>query len=246
MRPHTSYLICATPRSGSFLLCEALRNTNLAGRPAEYFGLAQESYLLKYWNISKYDYARYLPRVIQHGTTPNGVFGAKVIWLYFDEFIMKLRQIPGLEEKMTVPDLLSVLFPNLHYIWITRRDKLRQAISYVRALQTGEWMRRTSEPPPSIKEPVFDLESIDTLLQEILKEELSIQQYFDLHGILPFTVVYEELVSAYEETAQQILAYLGILVPKGLVFRKRELQRQADTVTEEWVQRYHQLKYRLF
>src|SRR6267142_4337583 len=32
-----SYLVCATPRSGSTLLCEALSNTGLAGRPEEYF-----------------------------------------------------------------------------------------------------------------------------------------------------------------------------------------------------------------
>ena len=32
-----SFLICSTPRSGSTLLCEALRNTGLAGRPEEYF-----------------------------------------------------------------------------------------------------------------------------------------------------------------------------------------------------------------
>jgi LPS sulfotransferase NodH len=32
MQPHISYLICATNRSGSFLLCEALKNTSLAGQ----------------------------------------------------------------------------------------------------------------------------------------------------------------------------------------------------------------------
>ncbi len=36
-KPNTSYLICATPRSGSTLLCEALDNTGLAGHPKEYF-----------------------------------------------------------------------------------------------------------------------------------------------------------------------------------------------------------------
>jgi len=33
MQPHISYLMCATNRSGSFLLCEALKNTCLAGQP---------------------------------------------------------------------------------------------------------------------------------------------------------------------------------------------------------------------
>src|SRR5438309_7660353 len=37
MQVTTSYLVCATPRSGSTLLCEALQNTDIAGCPAEYF-----------------------------------------------------------------------------------------------------------------------------------------------------------------------------------------------------------------
>jgi len=37
MSPHISYLICATHRTGSTLLCEALTNTGLAGHPDEFF-----------------------------------------------------------------------------------------------------------------------------------------------------------------------------------------------------------------
>ena len=33
----TSYLVCATPRSGSTLLCQGLKATGVAGRPEEYF-----------------------------------------------------------------------------------------------------------------------------------------------------------------------------------------------------------------
>jgi LPS sulfotransferase NodH len=35
MQPLCSYLICATPHSGSTLLCEALKNTGSAGWPVE-------------------------------------------------------------------------------------------------------------------------------------------------------------------------------------------------------------------
>ena len=35
--PVQSYLIASTPRSGSTLLCEALTNTGVAGRPEEYY-----------------------------------------------------------------------------------------------------------------------------------------------------------------------------------------------------------------
>src|SRR3954468_249168 len=42
-QPQASYLVCATPRSGSTLLCEALCNTGVAGRPAEYFEALRRS-----------------------------------------------------------------------------------------------------------------------------------------------------------------------------------------------------------
>ena len=35
--PAHSYLVCATERSGSTLLCELLAGTGVAGRPEEYF-----------------------------------------------------------------------------------------------------------------------------------------------------------------------------------------------------------------
>src|SRR5215217_7753600 len=41
--PNLSYLICATPRSGSTLLSEALRNTGIAGCPEEHFEVLLET-----------------------------------------------------------------------------------------------------------------------------------------------------------------------------------------------------------
>src|SRR5207245_1162163 len=118
MQPHTSYLICATPRSGSTLLCEALTNTGLAGRPEEFFQACKETGLprrpLEYFEgidttevatilgegagpdehlmqpVSGESFADYLARVIEQGTTPNGVFGAKVMWAYFQGLLSTL------------------------------------------------------------------------------------------------------------------------------------------------------------
>jgi trehalose 2-sulfotransferase len=41
--PEASYLICATPRSGSTLLCDALEGTGIAGHPAEHFEVLLET-----------------------------------------------------------------------------------------------------------------------------------------------------------------------------------------------------------
>jgi LPS sulfotransferase NodH len=39
----SSYLVCATPRSGSTLVCQALKETGVAGRPEEYFEALRHS-----------------------------------------------------------------------------------------------------------------------------------------------------------------------------------------------------------
>src|SRR5579863_2403157 len=164
MQPHKSYLVCATPRSGSTLLCEALTNTRRAGHPAEYFEALRATGLPRrpqeYFEdgedsqitciLGDYsqqentppqhfeNYANYLAEVLEQGTTSNGVFGAKVMWGYFDDFMSNIRQIPAYRE-MAAPDALSAIFPDLHYIYVTRNDKVRQAVSLWKALQSQTW-----------------------------------------------------------------------------------------------------------
>src|ERR1700709_312755 len=43
MQPDRSYIVCATPRSGSTLVCHALAETGGAGRPEEYFEALRDS-----------------------------------------------------------------------------------------------------------------------------------------------------------------------------------------------------------
>jgi LPS sulfotransferase NodH len=259
MRPYTSYLIMATPRCGSYLLCEALINTNLAGRPTEYFGPAQTRVFLE--GGDPLDYAASLSRIIEQGTTPNGVFGAKIIWQFIENFVDHLRDIPGYE-KQPLPQLLSTVFPQLNYIWITRRDKVRQAISYWKALQNNRWIGFEDWQPPeqstarrkafmekrkprlSPQEMVFDFKTIERLRRGIEEDEIEIQRYFTACGVQPFKVVYEDFAHTYEETAYQILDYLQIPRPEQLTFGERKLQKQTNEQSEEWVQRYYEMKSR--
>ena len=274
MAPYTSYLICATPRSGSTLLCEALDNSGLAGHPKEYFealketglprrpgeyfeGLEHRTILELLGDYSRLDdeygeprfwdgrgYARYLARVRKEGMTPNGVFGAKIMWGYFSDFIANVRQIPAYHE-MAVPDILTALFPNLHYIWVTRRDKVRQAISLWKAIQTQTWKHdghASRIERPAHAELVFHFEAIDHLVQRLKAHEEAWQDYFADCGAQPFTVVYEELAGEYETTALNILRYLHIPIPRNLVFGERRMKQQANALSEEWIRRYNEIK----
>lgn len=257
MHPNISYFIMATPRSGSFLLCEALINTNLAGRPTEYFGPAQTRSLLKGWDAP--NYVACLARIMEDGTTSNGVFGAKIIWQFLEDFVDHLRDIHGYE-KLSIPHLMSTIFPHLSYIWITRRDKVRQAISYWKALQTDEWigiedgqtqvqitasksaLAENGKRQPSKKEVLFDFKTIERLRRGLEEDEREMQQYFATCQVQPLKIVYEDFVGTYEETVLQVLDYLRIPVSGQLVFGERKLKKQANEQTEEWVQRYYEMK----
>ncbi len=271
MQPRISYLVCATPRSGSTLLCEALTNTGLAGYPKEYFEALKETGLPRsprdYFkktsdpelldligNYSRGDnatapvltgfasYSDYLASVLAKGTTPNGVFGAKLMWGYLEDFLSYLRDIPAYKD-LPVPQLFTIIFPNLHYIHISRRDKVRQAISLWRAIQTWSWRHEPGEASSRpARELVFNYAAIDHLVQRTLVHEEAWKQYFAENAIQPFTVIYEELTDTYEETALQILQYLKIPLPTALPFGERQMKQQADTLSEEWYKCYHQIK----
>jgi LPS sulfotransferase NodH len=266
MHPRCSYLICATPRSGSTLLCEALINTGLAGRPEEYFESLKESGRprrpLEYFTgvedteliallggsegpppayPTHTDYSEYLTRTIEQATTPNGVFGAKVMWGYLDDFVSNLRTIPQYSNQ-PVPQLFASIFPNLHYITVIRRDKVRQAVSLWKAIQTQAWKLDEDEHPGEKhhhRPLTFNFAAIDHLKRQVEAHEAAWQQFFAQNNIDPFTVIYEDFVTAYEETALQILRYLDIALPDRPLFGARRMKQQADALSEQWIQRYH-------
>jgi LPS sulfotransferase NodH len=243
MEPKVSYVICAVQRSGSFLLCEALKNTGLAGVPEEYFLNNKEGWEDGTWarqNGVK-TRAHYLKLVFEKGMTPNGVFGTKVMWNYFQAMLSNLQELPAYQ-GMDTPQIMTSVFPNLHYIWIVRRDKVRQAVSWAKAGQTGIYGWTKGETPIPSLEPVFDFAFIDQLYHLVLEGEARWQKFFEACEVRPFQVVYEDLVEAYEPTALRILENLNIPYPRSLVFGERRLQKQADRLNEAWVEKYLEIK----
>ena len=136
-----SYMVCSVPRCGSSLLCELLCNTGIAGAPTEFFDPEQMGQFRERWRAPTQ--AEYLARLLERKTSPNGVFGIKVHW-------GQLGAALGDSDPAEV-------FPGLRYVHIHRADELRQAISWVRALQTSQWAS-THEARATA---VFDREQIE-------------------------------------------------------------------------------------
>jgi len=135
-------------------------------------------------------------------------------------------------------ELMPEIFPNLHYIWIMRRNKIRQAVSYLRAKQTMLWETYRDDPRRPKEMPAYDRDQIQWLLEEAIMEEVRWQEHFKRANVQPLTIVYEDFIAQKEQTIRRVLDYLGIEAPAHPLNGRPKLIRQADELSDQWVERF--------
>jgi LPS sulfotransferase NodH len=232
---HKSYLICTNYRSGSWLIAETLQACGI-GRPHEFFCQHKEAKLLSRLGIA--EQSQYFDRIIAEGTSEKGVFGAKLHW---DQLSNLLKHASDhLQSQDQCADrLLAQVFPNLAYIFLIRRDKLRQAISYHKALQTDLWWSFAGSRknlPKGVA--TFDFQAIDAFVKRFDLEDLKWQYFFTKNHIKPLTLVYEDVVQDLQGAVNQVVDYLQVPLDTEFALPPPRLEKQADAVTEEWVREY--------
>jgi trehalose 2-sulfotransferase len=233
-----SYLICATPRTGSTLLCGLLASSGVAGRPASYFNRRGLHDYADSWRIARPRDGRideaYVRAALAAGRTSNGVFGGRIMAETLPELVGDLAAGSG--SAVTDVELLSARFGRLGFVHLRRRDVVAQAVSWAKALQTHYWHPGEAVEPGG-RPPHYDEELIGRLVAAIDRFEAGWTRWFAAHGIVPCHVVYEELAADPLHTAHKVLDHLGLHVPPG-----RQLvvghHRQADQVNADWAARF--------
>jgi trehalose 2-sulfotransferase len=210
-RPHQSYFVCATPRCGSWFLCGLLASTGVAGRPHEWFWRDTRKSLEQAWDVGNAE--EYLELVLSAGSTPNGVFGAKVMF-------------------GALPDLAP--FPNPRFVWLRRRDRVAQAVSFAKAVQTGSWHHWDPEPTT---QPSYRFDAVDALLREIDDLDACWQRWFEHEGIEPLKLAYESVVADPRAETLRVLEFLSVELPPGVSVRPLTLARPNGS-GDEWAERY--------
>jgi trehalose 2-sulfotransferase len=220
--PHPGYFLAGLPRTGAGIRDDV--------RPTD---------APDYSDLRAVDgWEAHLERTFGLGTTGNGVFATKLMW----------NQLPDLEQHaaalpefagLTGSELLDRLFAHPSYVWMRRRDKVRQAISMWRALQTRTW--RLENPAAHGKAPRlrYSFGGIEHLRRRLSADDEAWGRFFLDSGIEPLELFYELDVEADPGSAvARVLAHIEVDVPPGWKPEARMI-RQSDRLNESWHSAYH-------
>ncbi len=244
--PYNSYVICTSPRSGSTLLCSLLAATGIAGDPKSYF----HEPVVESWAAElslpperKGDGRDYLRAVVQaaitEGTSGTGLFGLRLQRHSFDFFMAQLALLhPAPVREL---DRLRAAFGQTCFIHLTRVDKLEQAVSRVKAEQTGLWHVAPDgtelERLKAHRDPTYDGAAIRRHYEEMLAMDRQWLDWFDREGIRPLRLTYDELSADPRAALGRVLRGLGLNedAASGVAVGVRKL---SDGINRAWIERF--------
>ncbi|MEL7251626.1 MAG: Stf0 family sulfotransferase [Bacteroidota bacterium] len=242
-KPLLSYRIWATQRSGSSMLAKALEQTGVAGRPEELFNIGLDSSMAKNHGVDSYEALR--ARMWEIGTSENGVFASKYHHssAYYNLIFTEICELRGIDPEQVANHevIWQDLFPNNRPIYLTRRNKVRQAVSWWKAIKGEQWHIRPTEKRVELSddfyEEHYDFAALSHLYHQCVLKESATEAYFQKHEMTPITVVYEDLCRDYSGQLNRILNYLGIDY-EVMDAEHAFYTRTADQASEVWVQRF--------
>lgn len=234
------YVIASSPRTGSTLLARLLWDTGLVGAPKEYLNPMQlRDWGLRLgsppttWALSLLrghavglagrpplcpNSAAHLRAVMKRRTGPSGHFGLK---LHFHHF-----------EQHCGAGIAPLLGGEPRWIHITRQDRVAQAISWDRALQSGQWAAHQSGGRLPER---YSRRRIQSALDRIEAQEAGWRSV--LAGRPVQQLSYEGLVGDKLGTLRECLSWLGVDA-QSVVLPPDGLRRQSDGVSATWKQRF--------
>jgi trehalose 2-sulfotransferase len=217
-----SYLIASSYRCGSSYLCWLLWKTGLLGAPSEVLNPTSE--LPQFINRFKTsDHSDYITKVLERRVSRNGVFGVKAHFHHFEAY------------QKQYPPLLKRLAP-VTYIFISRPDKVAQAVSMAKALQSNRWhSRMEGGPKPTLR---YDRDMIANCLADIEEQDLAWRRWFKAHKVSAFDVSYNDLTKDAAGVVRGIVELLGVENDEPDEVYVPAVDKQGDETNNEWIERY--------
>jgi LPS sulfotransferase NodH len=216
------FVIASAYRAGSTMLATTLWEKGTFGAPWDYFNFESREMDIMMARIGAKSLDEYVAKLFQLRVSPNGVFGTKT---HFHHFESVLQQSKELRRRLA----------GARYIYVNRRDKIAEAISMAKALQTNSWTSFAS----ARRVPLFySHEFISDCLREVMRQTEDWWRWFGSCAIEPYVVEYEEFIADVPAGVDGIARWLNIDVRSGAEVVLPKVERQSDGVNREWQERF--------
>lgn len=225
MRPNP-FFIATLARTGTHLLRSLFYYTGKVGSVREYLHRIRSSWK----NYSDTEFLAYFDeihkRALSEGESPTGHWGTKA----------DVYEIPIIERYLCLKDEDP---KDIKWIWLRRRDKLRQAISLIKARQTDIWALTEHCPPERKQHARASIEIPDI---ELYKYALCLytlesvwEQYFKENRVKPHIIYYEDFKneSEWEPTIKGIFDYLEVPY-SSLTITSAYIQQATNEMPENY------------
>jgi len=217
------FVIACSARTGSHLLCERLLPHGAVVAesllPVHVLGTCRRRGLASLEAYCEF----YLEK-----DTPRGVFGSKG------------------NSALWAPLVLAGEFPthvkDWKFVHLSRTDVLKQAISGVIAVQTQSW-KSSRAPAKSLTDDDFDAVEISRTMEDCMVHNERWKNIFELFGIQPLRITYEELAADPPDVSAAVADFLGLDGPpiKDRRFATAPLQVQSNDLNARWEERFLKL-----
>ncbi|TWB37270.1 LPS sulfotransferase NodH [Nitrospirillum pindoramense] len=221
--PKKTYMIAAIPRTGSTHLSIKLWNTGAMGAPMEYTNLSNRDRMIQ--RLGRGDSLTYWKRLKTVRTSPNGVFG-------FKAFVSDYRNIAANHEA------LLPMIESDKVIYLVRKDRVAQAVSYAKAVQTAAWFSGVEYK----KEPEYDLKAMLNAENWINQQESAWEEIFQMTGTSPLRIYYEDFLADTEKSIMEIAKFLEIHPAEFHPLGLQDIEKQSDQISQEWARKFTEYK----
>ena len=225
------YLICTTPRSGSNLLSALLESSGMMGQPSEYLNhtgtiprLAKKHNLID--TNSTIILRKYLDFVINNRSSANKVCGIK---LFFNQ----------LERFLDFPEMKEIL-KQCHFIFLTRKDLVAQAVSMYIATETNIW-KSIKEDKSSRDFVEYNESKINSILENLIKQNNKWSEFFGVNKLNYLEVTYEEILENSNQLCQDICSFCGVDVGNyEFSLESSRFKKQGDSLNEKFANIFYE------
>ena len=240
-----AFVIATVPRSGSTLLCHLLTATGVAGRPASHFHRPSLAAWMEDLDVNgpfAEDRDAIHAAVVAargRGMDDTGLFGLRMQRASAAFWLDCLRRLHP--DPLTDRQRVEAAFGPTLWVHLSRSDRTAQAVSRLRAEQTGLWHRHADgrelerlAPPAS---PHYDRAAIARHRNQLVGWDAEWNAWFDAQGIVPLRLHYEMLAANPRGGAARVLRALD-RDPRALDGVAIPTARLADGESRVWIKRF--------